>query len=351
MSYFKKLINKNIMTNKQIILNRNITEKEIEEIFWWEEEIVKYTAKKVLPIVKKIPILKQWIAVLWAMKDWSLMKRKIVQYEQKINQLSDEVEKLNQQEKLNYNFINTEEFINNTLYLTEWIERTYEEDQIDNLRRAYINLLKEENAEINLKSKYMEIASKITPFHISILEEIVKIFDDLYWKEDKITARWKWVTIQWASRELLKKTKLNISDISYLIRDLEKYNLIATDNWNGDQYKWILKPKELIINENLCLTNEEVIQEIQTQWFLDNEFKITQKFTNLSKENKLEDFIIDEKFKDIKIDLYNLLFQRNINYLMLNESKVDEYIDKTLISKPTWFWIKFLEIITKEPIT
>lgn len=338
------------MWNKDLVLNKNITEKEIEEIFWWEEEIVKYTAKKVLPIVKKIPILKQWIAVLWVMKDWSLMKRKIVQYEQKINQLSDELEKLNQQEKLNYNFINTEEFINNTLYLTEWIERTYEEDQIDNLRRAYINLLKEENAEINLKSKYMEISSKITPFHISILEEIVKIFDDLYWKEDKITARWKWVTIQWASRELLKKTKLNISDISYLIRDLEKYNLITTENWNWDQYKWILKPEELIVNDNLWITKEEIIQEIQTQWFLDNDFKITQKFTNLSKENKLEDFSIDEKFKDIKIELYNLLFQRNINYLMLNESKVDEYIDKTLISKPTWFWIKFLDVVTKEPI-
>lgn len=338
------------MWNKDLVLNKNITEKEIESIFWWEEEIVKYTAKKALPIIKKIPILKQWIAVLGVMKDWSLMKRKIVEYENKINQLSQELEDLNTQEKLNYNFINTEEFINNTLYLTEWIERTYEEDQIDNLRRAYINLLKEENAEINLKSKYMEIASKITPFHISILEEIVKIFEDIYGKEDKVTARWKGVTIQWASREILKKTQLNISDISYLIRDLEKYNLITTDNWNWDQYKWILKSEELIIKDWLNLNPQEIIEEIQKKWFLDKDFKITQKFTNLCKDNKLEDFIIDDKFNDIKTDLYNLLFQRNINYLMLHESKVDEFNDKTLISKPTWFWIKFLEVVTKEPI-
>lgn len=338
------------MGNKDLVLNKNITEKEIQEIFWWEEEIVKYTAKEVLPIVKKIPILKQWITVLWVMKDWSLMKRKIVQYEQEINRLSDQLEKLNQQEKLNYNFINTEEFINNTLYLTEWIERTYDKEQIDNLRRAYINLLKDENAELNLKSKYMEIASKITPFHISILKEIVKVFDDLYWKEDKISARRKWVTVQWASKELLKNNKLNISDISYLIRDLEKYNLITTETWNWEQYKWILKPEELIVNESIWFTQEDIIKELQNQWFLDNDFKITQKFTTLSKENKHDDFIIDDKFKDIKSELYNLLFQRNINYLMLNESKVDEYIDKTLISKPTWFWIKFLEIILNEPL-
>lgn len=338
------------MTNKYLVLNKNITEKEIEDIFWWEEEIVKYTAKKVLPIVKKIPILKQWIAVLWVMKDWSLMKRKIIQFEQKICQFSDELEKLNQQERLNYDFINTEEFINNTLYLTEWIERTYEEDQIDNLRRAYINLLKEENADLNLKSKYMEIASKITPFHILILEEVIEVFENLYWNENKIEVRKKSVTIYWATSKISKKTKLNISEISYLIRDLEKYNLITTNNSNWDEYKGFLKPENLKIKEEMWLKSEDIIKDLQNKWFLDINFNITEKFTNISKENKFDDFIIDEKFKDIKIELYNLLFQRNINYINLQDSKVDEFIDKTLISKPTWFWIKFLEIVTKEPI-
>lgn len=337
------------MWNK-IILNNKITQIDIENMFWWDEEIVKYTAKMALPILKKIPILKYWVSALWAMKDWSLMKRKMVEHEDKINRFSEEIEKLDSEWKLNYNFINTEEFINNTLYLTEWIERTYKEDQIDNLRRAYINLLKEENAEINLKSKYMEIASKITPFHVSILDEIVSIFNDLYWKEDKVKVRNKWVTIQWASRKILEKSKLNISDISYLVRDLEKFNLITTENWNWDQYKWVLKPEELIIKPEIWINWEEVIKELQNKWYLNNEFYITEKFSNLCTDSKPEDFSMEDKFNTIKNDLYILMFQRNINYQNLQNSTVDEFIDKTLIAKPTWFWIKFLEIVTKEPI-
>jgi hypothetical protein len=280
-------------------------------------------------------------------KDWTLMQRKIVLYEKQIKTLQENIEQLREQNRFNYDFANTEEFVTTNLYLTEGIEKSHSDDQIDNLRKAYVNLLDTENGQLNLKSKYMEIASHMTPEHVSLLGQIIRIIDDLEKSEEPHSIRTKGVTLSGAMRELSSKNQSFTADqAAFLIRELEKNNLVVCDSGRGDQYRGTIYEGTFHIQGDYEFTKVDVLTELRKKGWIDKDGKIQDKL--IMQADKFKESL-DPKFNNIADDLLKFLNQLNQTYSEVRNSPMSQYLDMNIIAKPTGFGKSFYKMITDEP--
>jgi hypothetical protein len=329
--------------------DEEITEEDVKRVFNNEKDVVDYTAKILANIINKIKTLKPILNVVGIAKDWTLMQRKIVIYEKQIDKLRRDIEYLKQNGRFNYKFANSEEFVTTNLYLTEGIEKAHSEDQIEYLRKAYIRLLDSDKSELNIKFKYIEIASKITPEHISILGQVIKIIEALEEKDGPQSTRGKGVSVYGALFELNQKRKIfNSEQAAFLIRELEKYNLLECSHIFIDSFRGQIDEQKLSIQFDDDFTYKKLFQDLKKKGWIDYQGKIKDKFIE-----ERDKFInsLDINHKVYGEAILNTMIELNREYEeeIYNLSNF-EYIDKRLISNPTGFGRTFYYMVTTEPI-
>ncbi len=330
---------------------QTVSEDDVKEVFNKEDDLINYGAKALAQIVNKIKPLKPFLRILGIAKDWGLMQRKIVLYEKEIIKLSEDVKQLRAEKKFNDYYYNSEEFVTSTLFFTDGFEKSNSNDQVGNLRRAYVNMLHNKNEDVNLKSKYIEIASRLTPQHISILGQIIKIFDDIETNEGRELSRNKGVTISGAIRELSEKGMILSSDeVAYLIRELEKNNLVECEiAASGDQYRgYFIAGKTFSVDPkhpSITFTAEELVKELENKKWIDSKGKILDSFKPDTKDFTLN---LEEKFRYLDKELIKMLSDLHKEYLNFKKASVSDFVDMALISKPTGFGKKFYILIMEE---
>lgn len=214
-------------------LDHEISPQEVQEVFGGEQEVINFTAGVIANVVNKVKILKPFTKVMGLAHDWSLMKHKVTVYEKQMKKLSSQVDELRSLGEFNEKYFYSEEFISSLKYLRDGIERSYSEESIANLRRAYVNLLNSKFEYLELKSKYAEVASVLTPLHICVLDAIVEIYS----KVDNKDKMRKCVTATGAFKQLIKNGKTIVyRDAAFIMRELEKEALIVCIKTSEEEF-------------------------------------------------------------------------------------------------------------------
>lgn len=140
-------------------------------------------------------------------------------FEKFLNELKEGMNKLNEQ-KIDKNFIKSEEFFSLFQITIEKVIRNYEKEKIQYFRNIFVNSVKIGKSDTYYKEGFMNILANLSAVHISILKDYFER-EEVFKKENR--GKGGWII---SAESIAQKFDLTDSQVEGFCNDLLRYGFL-----------------------------------------------------------------------------------------------------------------------------